>query len=69
MKPYERELKRDDGTVYAVERDHKLCCGHIVRGVAGKLPYHPATGLYCPKCEAWTATVEYATTPKAEVSK
>lgn len=55
MKPYERELKLEDATVYAIERDHKLCCGHIVRGVPGKIPYHRAFGLYCDKCEAWVA--------------
>lgn len=34
---------------------HKLFCGHTVCGVLQKIPYHPATGLFCDKCDAWVA--------------
>lgn len=56
--PFERELKRSDGTVYAVERDNELCCGHVERGVPVKIPYAHATGLYCYKCKAWVALLK-----------
>ncbi len=52
------ELKRDDGSVWAIEADYKLTCGHTVRGRAQKIPYHPANGLFCYDCNAWVTLLE-----------